>query len=52
MKWIKLLSESNYKIGALRYQYTQFKWDGIGGTYWYDNGADVGSFPDNLGYRL
>ncbi|WP_252724330.1 omptin family outer membrane protease [Vibrio hepatarius] len=43
-----LLSESNYKIGALAgYQYNQFKWDGIGGTYSYNNGADVGSFPDN-----
>ena len=43
-----LLNKSNYKVGALTgFQYTQFKWDAIGGTYQYDNGTDVGTFPNN-----
>ncbi|MER2495439.1 omptin family outer membrane protease [Vibrio neptunius] len=45
-----LLSQSNYKVGALAgYQYNLFKWDGIGGTYSYNNGANVGSFPNVVG---
>ncbi|MGF1740290.1 omptin family outer membrane protease [Vibrio profundum] len=43
--WI--LYQSTYRVGALSgYQYNEFKWDGIGGTYSYNNGANVGTFAD------
>ena len=43
--WLAI--NSNYRMGALvGYQYNQFKWDGIGGTYRYNNGANVGAFSN------
>ena len=43
--WV--LQQANYKVGLLSgYQYNEFKWDGIGGTYSYNNGTSVGSFAD------
>ncbi|MCL9780188.1 omptin family outer membrane protease [Vibrio sp. S4M6] len=41
------VQQVNYKVGLLSgYQYNEFKWDGIGGTFSYNNGANVGSFAD------
>ena len=46
--WI--VEHQNYKIGVLGgYQYTNFKWDAIGGVYSYDNGADIGVLPNMKG---
>ncbi|WP_298772124.1 omptin family outer membrane protease [uncultured Shewanella sp.] len=45
-----LINVSQYQLGVLGgYQYNTFKWDGIGGTYSYNNGADVGVFPNTVG---
>ncbi|WP_162813967.1 omptin family outer membrane protease [Vibrio tetraodonis] len=42
-----LVQRGYFSLGLLGgYQYNEFKWDGIGGTYSYNNGADVGSFAD------
>ncbi|AAW85741.1 omptin family protease OmpT [Aliivibrio fischeri ES114] len=45
-----LFIQNNYEIGALGgFQYNQFKWEDLGGTYSYNNGTDVGTFPDVVG---
>ncbi|MCL1126601.1 omptin family outer membrane protease [Shewanella surugensis] len=45
-----LISQQSYKLGVVSgYQYNTFKWDGIGGSFSYDNGADIGVFPDTVG---
>ncbi|WP_076589122.1 omptin family outer membrane protease [Vibrio ostreicida] len=44
------LKRDQYQLGAVGgYQYTTFKWDGIGGSYSYNNGANVGTFPNAVG---
>lgn len=50
-----LLKYSNYKIGTVvGYQQTRFSWTAFGGHYQYDNGNDVGDFPERkrgIGYQ-
>lgn len=41
------LQHNNFSLGLLSgYQYNELKWEGIGGTYSYSNGTNVGSFAD------
>lgn len=43
-----LLQQPEYQLGAtLGYQQTRISWQAQGGSYSYDNGADIGSFPRN-----
>ena len=50
-----LLKADNYKLAAVAgYQQTRFSWSAYGGDYNYDNGTNIGSFPEGkrtIGYQ-
>lgn len=50
-----LLTGDGYRVGpAIGYQENRFSWTSSGGTFRYDNGQDIGRFPDNqsvIGYQ-
>ncbi|MDX7987047.1 omptin family outer membrane protease [Xenorhabdus sp. 12] len=50
-----LLNKSAYRFGAiLGYQQTRFSWTAFGGSYIYDNGGNIGTFPRDergIGYK-
>ncbi len=51
--WV--LNQPRYRLGGvIGYQQTRFSWTAIGGSYQYDNGTQVGTFPQGehvSGYR-
>lgn len=51
--WI--LNNDYYRLGAvLGYQQTRFSWTAFGGSYWYNNGNDIGESPRGergIGYQ-
>ncbi|ELY4777089.1 omptin family outer membrane protease Cpa [Cronobacter turicensis] len=51
--WV--LKGDTYKVGVMAgYQQTRFSWTAYGGSFNYDNGNDVGSFPNGargIGYQ-
>ncbi|MCW8386929.1 omptin family outer membrane protease [Fluoribacter dumoffii] len=50
-----LMQNQNYKLGlAAGYQWDAFSWRALGGCYEYNNGMNIGCFPDNfpgIGYQ-